>query len=77
MEGEPASGVLLYNFNGKFARTDRHPEVSGSWFDAKINYSVISYCTIGDKITRTIYFSTFHIVCFSPISSFSIIFKAF
>ena len=41
-------------------------EVSGAWFDEKLDYGVIPYCMIGDKITRAIYFSTVRIVCYSP-----------
>jgi len=41
-------------------------EVSGAWFDEKLEYGVIPYCKIGDKIVRAQYFSTVRIVCYSP-----------
>lgn len=41
-------------------------EVSGAWFDQKLDYGVIPYCAIGDKIVRAQYFSTVRIVCYSP-----------
>lgn len=41
-------------------------EVSGAWFDEKLDYGVVPYCKIGDKIVRAIYFSTVRIVCYSP-----------
>jgi len=41
-------------------------EISGAWFDEKLDYGVIPYCMIGDKITRAVYISTVRIVCYSP-----------
>ncbi len=41
-------------------------EISGAWFDEKLDYGVIPYCMIGDKIIRAKYFSTVRIVCYSP-----------
>ena len=41
-------------------------EVSGAWFDLKLDYGVIPYCMIGDKVVRATYFSTVRIVCYSP-----------
>ena len=41
-------------------------EVSGAWFDQKLDYGVIPYCAIGDKIVRAQFYSTVRIVCYSP-----------
>ena len=41
-------------------------EVSGAWFDQRLEYGVIPYCKIGDKIVRAQFFSTVRIVCMSP-----------
>ena len=41
-------------------------EISGAWFDQKLEYGVIPYCMIGDKVTRAQFVSTVRIVCFSP-----------
>lgn len=41
-------------------------EISGAWFDERLDYGVIPYCMIGDKIIRAKYFSTVRIVCYSP-----------
>ena len=41
-------------------------EISGAWFDEKLDYGVIPFCSIGDKIVRAQYFSTVRIVCYSP-----------
>lgn len=41
-------------------------EISGAFFDEKLEYGVIPYCKIGDKIIRAQYFSTVRIVCYAP-----------
>jgi len=41
-------------------------EVSGAWFDERLDYGVIPYCKIGDKVTRATFFSTVRVVCYSP-----------
>lgn len=41
-------------------------EVSGAWFDQKLEYGVLPFCKIGDKIVRAKYYSTVRIVCASP-----------
>lgn len=41
-------------------------EVSGAFFDEKLEYGVLPYCKIGEKIVRAQYFSTVRIVCYSP-----------
>ena len=41
-------------------------EVSGAWFDEKLDYGVIPYCKIGDKIVRAQFSSTVRIVCYAP-----------
>jgi len=41
-------------------------EVSGAFFDLKLEYGVIPYCMIGDKVTRAQFVSTVRIVCYSP-----------
>ena len=41
-------------------------EISGAWFDQRLEYGVIPYCKIGDKIVRAQYYSTVRIVCSSP-----------
>lgn len=41
-------------------------EISGAWFDLKLEYGVIPYCMIGDKVTRAQFVSTVRIVCYSP-----------
>ena len=41
-------------------------EVSGAWFDLRLDYGVIPYCAIGDKIVRAQFISTVRIVCYSP-----------
>ena len=41
-------------------------EISGAWFDLKLEYGVIPYCMIGDKIIRAQFVSTVRIVCYSP-----------
>lgn len=41
-------------------------EVSGAWFKQQLEYGVIPYCMIGDKIVRAHFYSTVRIVCLSP-----------
>ena len=41
-------------------------EVSGAWFDEKLDYGVIPYCKIGEKIVRAQFSSTVRIVCYAP-----------
>jgi len=41
-------------------------EVSGAWFDEKLEYGVLPYCMIGDKIVRGRFHSTVRIICSTP-----------
>ena len=41
-------------------------EISGAWFDEKLDYGVIPYCKIGEKIVRAQFSSTVRIVCYAP-----------
>ena len=41
-------------------------EISGAFFDERLDYGVIPFCKIGDKIKRAQFFSTVRIVCYSP-----------
>jgi hypothetical protein len=41
-------------------------EISGAWFDYKIEYGLIPHCKIGDKIVRATFYSTVRIVCVAP-----------
>ena len=41
-------------------------ELSGAWFDYKLEYGVMPMCKIGDKITRGVFISTVRIVCHAP-----------
>jgi hypothetical protein len=41
-------------------------EISGAWFDYKLEYGVIPQCMIGDKIVRAHFSSTTRIVCTTP-----------
>ena len=41
-------------------------EIAGAWFNEKLEYGVVPYCMIGDKIVRARFYSTVRIVCFSP-----------
>lgn len=41
-------------------------ELSGAWFDYKLEYGVLPMCKFGDKIVRGIFVSTVRIVCNSP-----------
>ena len=45
-------------------------EVSGAWFDLRLDYGVIPYCKIGDKRVRAEFISTVRIVCRSPPNDF-------
>ena len=38
-------------------------EVSGAWFDERLEYGVIPYCMIGDKVVRAKFHSTVRIIC--------------
>jgi len=41
-------------------------EISGAWFDSKIEYGLVPHCKIGDKIVRATFVSTVRIVCTTP-----------
>jgi hypothetical protein len=41
-------------------------QISGAWFDYKIEYGVIPYCKIGDKLIRGTFQSTVRIICNTP-----------
>jgi hypothetical protein len=41
-------------------------EISGAWFDYKLEYGVIPHCMIGDKVVRAHFSSTTRIVCTTP-----------
>lgn len=41
-------------------------EVSGAWFDERLEYGVIPYCMIGEKVVRAKFHSTVRIICYSP-----------
>ena len=40
--------------------------MSGAWFDEKLEYGVLPYCMIGEKVVRAKFISTVRIVCYSP-----------
>lgn len=44
-------------------------EVSGAWFDQKLEYGLVPMCKIGDKIVRAQFISTVRIVCDAPPNS--------
>lgn len=41
-------------------------EVSGAWFDLKLQYGLVPHCKIGDKIIRGSFHSTVRIICITP-----------
>jgi len=41
-------------------------EVSGAWFDQKLEYGLVPRCKIGEKVVRAIFISTVRLVCHSP-----------
>lgn len=41
-------------------------EVSGAWFDLKIEYGLVPHCKIGEKIVRANFHSTVRILCVTP-----------
>jgi hypothetical protein len=41
-------------------------EISGVWFDFKVEYGLVPHCKIGEKIIRATFHSTVRIVCVSP-----------
>lgn len=41
-------------------------EVSGLWFDYKIEYGLVPHCKIGEKIIRGSFSSTVRIICVTP-----------
>lgn len=41
-------------------------EISGAWFDQKLEYGLIPMCMIGDKVVRATFESTVRIICEAP-----------
>ena len=41
-------------------------EISGAWFDQKLEYGLVPMCKIGDKIVRATFESTVRIICEAP-----------
>ena len=41
-------------------------EISGAWFDNKVEYGLIPHCKIGEKVVRASFHSTVRIICTTP-----------